>query len=313
MLTIMLLVSTSITILLASLRCSSPWAAASLTFVLNFSFWSINYIAGELEQPFGDDPNDLPMAELQSNFNSSLCVLFDEQAVQPPAFEFENSMLGRSKQRLSQALLEGGSPNEKLKMRCTLAQAKAEHHVAISPVPSPLASPLASPRASPRGSPRGGMSIDPVMSFFDHPTQPHHNRLEIPGGTPFGHGSASPRNKASPRVLPSWQEEEVEDQDKSPMTHLPNEASPTMNTLQASPKPNALLGSGGGIGSQSALYQTAPAMFNRIGGPLGQDFPPQQPAMNTTQTTMNTTQTSGLHTHQPPNRSKKMPLFVVDL
>merc|ERR1712137_583005 len=121
MLTIMLLVSTSITILLASLRCSSPWAAASLTFVLNFSFWSINYIAGELEQPFGDDPNDLPMAELQSNFNSSLCVLFDEQAVQPPAFEFENSMLGRSKQRLSQALLEGGSPNEKLKMRCTLA------------------------------------------------------------------------------------------------------------------------------------------------------------------------------------------------
>merc|ERR1712232_561327 len=95
--------------------------------VLNFSFWSINYIAMELEQPFGDDPNDLPMAELQSNFNSSLCVLFDEQAVQPPAFEFENSMLGRSKQRLSQALLVGPNGHDLKKNRCTLAQAKIDN------------------------------------------------------------------------------------------------------------------------------------------------------------------------------------------
>merc|ERR1712232_1007114 len=142
------------------------------------------------------------------------------------------------------------------------------------------------------GSPReylggGGITSDPVMNFFAHPVQTHHTKLEIPdGGTPFCHGSTSPRNKASPRVLPSWKEEEVEDEDKSPMTHLPNEAVPTINL----PKSNALLGPGGGVGSQSALYQTAPAMFNRIGGPLGQDFPPQQPAMNTTQT-------SGLHTH----------------
>lgn len=251
--------------------------------VLNFAFWSINYIAGELEQPFGDDPNDLPMAELQMNFNSSLCVLFDEQAVQPPAFEFENSMLNRSKQRLSLALSESGGKNQNLSMRCTLAQAKVDFHVTASPDTSPLSSPSPSPRASPR-------NLDAVVSFMDYSTQPHQNKLEIPsGGTPFGNGSTSPRNKASPRMLPAWQEEDVEEE--APM--------------KAEWRPNEALHSGGGSGGQSALYQTAPAMFNRIGGPLGQDFPSQQPAMNTTQ--------SSLQSHQSPNRSKKMPLFVVDL
>merc|ERR1711865_503002 len=39
--------------------------AQMVTFMLVFAFWSINYIAVELEMPFGDDTNDLPLSEMQ--------------------------------------------------------------------------------------------------------------------------------------------------------------------------------------------------------------------------------------------------------
>jgi predicted membrane chloride channel (bestrophin family) len=42
-------------------------------------FWSINYIAAEIEMPFGEDANDLPIAQLQEGFNTSLRMLIDEQ------------------------------------------------------------------------------------------------------------------------------------------------------------------------------------------------------------------------------------------
>merc|ERR1740117_2261648 len=38
-------------------------------------YYAINEVAIELEDPFGDDPNDLPMRSYQKNFNARLLVM----------------------------------------------------------------------------------------------------------------------------------------------------------------------------------------------------------------------------------------------
>lgn len=48
-------------------------------------------VAIELEMPFGDDPNDLPLAPLQQNMNKSLWSLLDVRTQQPPTFKHEPS------------------------------------------------------------------------------------------------------------------------------------------------------------------------------------------------------------------------------
>ena len=50
--------------------------------------WSINLIAIELEMPFGDDPNDLPLLDLQRDYNLSIISLMDERATMQPHFEY---------------------------------------------------------------------------------------------------------------------------------------------------------------------------------------------------------------------------------
>jgi len=47
------------------------------TFVPVLSFWGINMIAAEIEQPFGDDVNDLPTHDLQRELNSTLILLVE--------------------------------------------------------------------------------------------------------------------------------------------------------------------------------------------------------------------------------------------
>ena len=47
-------------------------AEIRLLFVAIFAFWSVNLIAGELEQPFQDDLNDLPMHECCDNLFQEL-------------------------------------------------------------------------------------------------------------------------------------------------------------------------------------------------------------------------------------------------
>jgi len=57
-----------------------------------FGFWSINFIAAEIEMPFGDDNNDLPIAELQQEMNRDLKVLLCEESQHPPSFTFDPVM-----------------------------------------------------------------------------------------------------------------------------------------------------------------------------------------------------------------------------
>merc|ERR1711874_522268 len=48
---------------------------ALFTFVPVFGMFSLNFVASELENPFGDDDNDLPLAHFQQEMNTSLLML----------------------------------------------------------------------------------------------------------------------------------------------------------------------------------------------------------------------------------------------
>jgi len=50
-------------------------------------------IAGELENPFGNDANDLPLLQIQKSFNDSLGRLLDPRLLEPPNFAFDKETL----------------------------------------------------------------------------------------------------------------------------------------------------------------------------------------------------------------------------
>lgn len=58
----------------------NPWWAAVVTLVPIFGMFSINFVATELEMPFGDDDNDLPLQTFQADMNTSLVMLIHENA-----------------------------------------------------------------------------------------------------------------------------------------------------------------------------------------------------------------------------------------
>jgi len=90
MVTCMLLLHWGITAVVCAASVQEAAWAGILSFIVTFSFWSINYIAVELEQPFGDDANDLPLHEMQANLNQSLKRLLHQRAQQAPAFHFND-------------------------------------------------------------------------------------------------------------------------------------------------------------------------------------------------------------------------------
>lgn len=64
------------------------YLAALCSFVAVFFLWCINFIALELEYPFGSGDNDLPMQLFQRDWNKSVGTLLAKRAQQPPKFEF---------------------------------------------------------------------------------------------------------------------------------------------------------------------------------------------------------------------------------
>jgi len=70
---------------------NTAWACV-LSFIAVFAFWSINYIAEEIEMPFGEDPNDLPIVRMQHEMNESLHRLLEEGSRTPPTFNYEQSL-----------------------------------------------------------------------------------------------------------------------------------------------------------------------------------------------------------------------------
>jgi len=64
-----------VTPFLTSMWVQSALWAPILTFIQIFFFWSLNSIACELENPFGEDVNDLPAQEMQLSMNRKLLLL----------------------------------------------------------------------------------------------------------------------------------------------------------------------------------------------------------------------------------------------
>lgn len=94
MVTVMLMVTTLISpYMMAVLMMDVAWCGL-LTFVSVFAFWSLNYIAAEIEMPFGEDQNDLPISQLQEGFNMALRMLLDDVSRNPPAFNFVPELHG---------------------------------------------------------------------------------------------------------------------------------------------------------------------------------------------------------------------------
>jgi len=60
------------------------YKSAGYAFVITFVFWAVHYIAVEIESPFGDDPNDLPLDEVNLRFNRILLGLLDKRAQNTP-------------------------------------------------------------------------------------------------------------------------------------------------------------------------------------------------------------------------------------
>jgi len=91
MATTMLIIFSIVAPLSLSIYADSVLVAGLMTFISVTIYWCIDYIAAELEMPFGSDDNDLPMLEFQNHMNNSLKSLLDEHAQVPPTFDLTKS------------------------------------------------------------------------------------------------------------------------------------------------------------------------------------------------------------------------------
>jgi hypothetical protein len=92
--------------------------------------WALNYIARELEMPFGNDPNDLPLDHFHDHMNSSLLMLIREEADIVPHIDATRCLLdydsmkdNMSCKRVSHMSQEAtaGKSGRKAHMRGTMA------------------------------------------------------------------------------------------------------------------------------------------------------------------------------------------------
>lgn len=88
LITTMLLVHTIATPVLASQVAGGPWWSGAVTFCIVSAFWSLLYIALDIEQPFGEDSNKLPVADMQRSMNKRLSLFLDEELRSTPAFKY---------------------------------------------------------------------------------------------------------------------------------------------------------------------------------------------------------------------------------
>ncbi|CAK0871464.1 unnamed protein product, partial [Prorocentrum cordatum] len=84
----MLLLHLCSTALFCALAVSHPMVCGVAAFIVSFSYWGVNFIAVELENPYGSDDNDLPLREMQEDMNKSLLCLLQPKAQKPPAYNY---------------------------------------------------------------------------------------------------------------------------------------------------------------------------------------------------------------------------------
>jgi len=126
MITIMLIVHSLILPLISAATVDNMSSAAGITFFVSFAYWCVHFITIELEWPFGDDPNDLPLQDMQTDFNMSLSCLIDNRAQEVPKFSFEpqkHLLLKTKSINFDRNLSVGGVPCRQRMSRFKEAQA----------------------------------------------------------------------------------------------------------------------------------------------------------------------------------------------
>jgi len=88
MLTVMLMIHAFFSPVICTAILQNEIWACTFTFMSVLAFWGTNYIAVELESPFGDDANDLPLVNIQQDMNTSLWIQLERQTHEVPRFDF---------------------------------------------------------------------------------------------------------------------------------------------------------------------------------------------------------------------------------
>eukprot|EP00429_Kryptoperidinium_foliaceum_P071863 CAMPEP_0176063368 /NCGR_PEP_ID=MMETSP0120_2-20121206/31604_1 /TAXON_ID=160619 /ORGANISM="Kryptoperidinium foliaceum, Strain CCMP 1326" /LENGTH=471 /DNA_ID=CAMNT_0017396941 /DNA_START=58 /DNA_END=1473 /DNA_ORIENTATION=- len=77
--------------------------AVAYTFLIVFSMWSVHLMSVEIELPFGDDPNDLPLQRICVDFNLSLAALLEPEAQDVPNLVMDLRSIPRATVRFPDA------------------------------------------------------------------------------------------------------------------------------------------------------------------------------------------------------------------
>ncbi|CAE8714198.1 unnamed protein product, partial [Polarella glacialis] len=78
-----------------------PFPYAQMISCMLFVHWSLFYIALEIDQPFGEDANDLPIHEMQQEWNNSLLTLLLPYSQVIPSFSITSEESGRRISKIS--------------------------------------------------------------------------------------------------------------------------------------------------------------------------------------------------------------------
>lgn len=81
---VLLLIHNLLTPILVSFFFQTFVWSALITFLPMFGCWTVIFICGEMEQPFGTDDNDLPLSMQQFEFHTSLMMLVDDRSMMVP-------------------------------------------------------------------------------------------------------------------------------------------------------------------------------------------------------------------------------------
>lgn len=195
MLMVMLLVQWVLSPVVCGLLMNSPFTAALFSFITVCSFWSINFIASEIEMPFGADPNDLPIAKMQREMNVSLLSLLEEKTQVPPSFTQHEPLGGRVK------LVSASTRSLDLKLPVGTSSAKSIPESVPEPMPVSYVDPVSAAvvQSHPPSTPTSELAGQPV------PDEPRFAALQKAAGADAHVGVTGADGPAVALCLPRWQ------------------------------------------------------------------------------------------------------------
>jgi len=144
--------------LLVTVAAMTPFAMAAIceeahwafmfTIVPVFGLFALNYVARELEMPFGTDHNDLPLPEFQDHMNNSLLMLIREETDLVPKIDKSSITMDwdRIKEKISTARPKDFIKAEEeilIENKASFTMEKAPPPPAPAPAPAPAPPPAA--------------------------------------------------------------------------------------------------------------------------------------------------------------------------